>query len=142
MNNYDKQAEDFCKRNGVKIITRYVGDVKGFPNCPDDKLMHEKWSVRIYHENNPKESLQFPFYGSFHDFGKRQLRKYDVLASISCEQYCPDNIEDFMAEYGYEDNFIGDMPRIRRIFNQCRKMADDLHRIFSERELEELSEIN
>lgn len=133
MNEYDKQAKDFLKRFGIKISKTYIGDRKGFPNQPDGTLIHKEWSVRIFHEDNPTEYMQFPFYGIYHD--------YDILACLSSEMYCPETIEDFIDEYGYEIKRGGDLKRVMTIYEGLKKQSDDLHRIFNEEELEALSEI-
>jgi len=152
-NQYDQQAADFCEKYGVVIEKKFVRVVKGFPNHPDDKMEHMKFDVKLYRKDNPEKCMEFPFYGSQHDLdeynlakrmGKRvyhTLRDYDILASIACETYCPDTIEEFIDEYGYEIKRGGDLSRVTNIFNDCRKMHDDLHRIFTDKELEALCEI-
>ncbi len=159
MNEYDKQAEDFLTKFKVKIDKTYIGDRKGFPNKPNDEMIHQEWVVRIFHEDNPTEYMQFPFYGSYHDYleyqeeerrynnnlpskkPKRELRDYDILACLSSEMYCPETIEDFIDEYGYEIKRGGDLKRVMNIYDGLKKQSDDLHRIFNEEELEALSEI-
>ena len=149
MNEYEKQAKDFLKRFGIKIRKTYIGDRKGFPNQPDDTLIHQEWSVRIFHEDNPTEYMQFPLYGSYNDYleycrrpgSRRILRDYNILACLSSEMYCPETIEDFIDEYGYEIKRGGDLKRVMNIYDGLKKQSDDLHRIFNEEELEALSEI-
>ena len=149
MNEYEKQAKDFLKRFGIKIRKTYIGDRKGFPNEPDDTLIHQEWSVRIFHENNPTEYMQFPFYGSYNDYleyrrkseRKRILHDYDILSCLSSEMYCPETIEDFIDEYGYWINRGGDLNRVMNIYEELKKRSDDLHCFFNEEELEALSEI-
>lgn len=123
------------------------------PNSPADKLQHEKFDVLIYLERNPDNRMEFPFYGSYNslqeykrrkDLGQHvghTIRDYDVLASIACETYCPSTIEEFIDEYGYEIKRGGDLARVQRIFDGCRKMHDDLHRVFPKHILEKLYEI-
>ena len=137
-NEYDQQAADFCEKYGVGIEKKFVRVVKGFPNHPDDKMEHMKFDVKLYRKDNHEKCNRAKMMGKrvYHT-----LRDYDILASIACETYCPDTIEEFIDEYGYEIKRGGDLSRVTNIFNDCRKMHDDLHRIFTDEELEALCEI-
>ena len=157
-NEYDQQAADFCEKYGVVIEKTFIRVVHGFPN-EQDNLDHEKFEVSVYKKSNPDVRLETPFYNSFSDLEKytaelekyksgiiskkpkHTLRDYDVLASIACETYCPSTIEEFIDEYGYEIKRGGDLARVQRIFYGCRKLHDDLHRVFNEEELEALAKI-
>jgi hypothetical protein len=62
---------------------------------------------------------------------------YDVLACISSDAYTPETFADFCAEYGYEKDSIKALQQYRRCLNFSRM----LKAFFTEKELNELSEI-
>jgi hypothetical protein len=62
---------------------------------------------------------------------------YSVLACISGEAYTPDTFADFCAEYCYESDSIKALQQYRRCLNFSRR----LKAFFTEKELNELSEI-
>lgn len=61
--------------------------------------------------------------------------EYDVLACL--EKYDPGTFEDFCSEFGYDE----DSKTAERIYIAVIKEYKDLTRIFTEEQMEELSEI-
>lgn len=150
---YDLQAEIFCKKYGVVIEKKFVRIVNGFPNEPCDKYEHEKYSIKVYKKENPDVSMEFDFFGSYHDYQqyiqsknlgrpRHTLSDYSILACLSGDSYAPDCIEDFINEYGYEITKRGDFTRVQNIFNAVKQQNEDLRRVFTDDEIEALREIN
>ena len=84
---------------------------------------------------------EFPFYGSAHDYEhETDPTEYDVLACL--ETYCPDTIDEFVAEYGYEVHKWSDVKRIEATYEAVHDQYKHLKKMFSELELEALAEIN
>lgn len=153
MNEYDLQAKRFCERFNVKIEKKFVRIVKGFPNEPNDNNEHEKFSIKIYKADKPEIYMEFDFFGSYYDYTeyiksqnlgrpRHKLSDYSILACLSCDSCAPDTIEEFIDEYGYEIKRGGDLARITRIFKAVKEQNEDLRRVFSEKEIEKLREIN
>ena len=61
--------------------------------------------------------------------------EYDVLACL--ETYDPGTLEDFCSEFGYDE----DSKTAERIYIAVIKEYKDLTKIFTEEQMEELSEI-
>lgn len=133
---YEKQALDFCKKHNVQIHVVKSGTVQGFPNCKHDRHMtHIRNRVKI---TTALGSFGFYFYGSYADWQYgRKATPYQILADIACYIYTPDNFNDFCAEYGYDDDSMSAF----RVFKGSRKMSDNLHKYFTEEQLTDLAEI-
>lgn len=136
MQDYQKQASDFLAKHGIEFSAV----------LKNEKL--PSWGRKDYRENNHflvtlkkgARKISFDFFDSTHDFknGVNTLDSYSVLASASCEIYCPDNVQDFCAEYGYKLD-----KEAEKTFNRCHKHAQKLRAFFDTEEIrEELSEIN
>ena len=98
MNEYDKQAEDFCKKHGVIIKSECIEPVRGFPNGQDD-MWHFKFKVTVKRKKS-RSQMTFDFYGSYYDYvdNVQELRDYEILSCLASDSYCPDNIDDFIQE--------------------------------------------
>lgn len=144
MTEYDKQAEEFLKRNKLQMTITQVPYTA--PVWEDDKNLgrRNKYSVEIHRplklEYNPlwKQRIRFAFWGSNHDAIKgKHPSSYDVLACISGDVYCPDTFEEFCSEYGYD----GDSRKAEKTFRCANAFAKKLRSFFSEEEITELQEI-
>ena len=140
MNKYDRQAEDFCKKHGVIIKSECIELVRGFPNGQDD-MWHFKFKVTVKRKKS-RSQMTFDFYGSYYDCvnNVQKLSDYEVLACLASDSYCPDNIDDFIQEFGYEVRKHGDYTRIGNIFKACKKQCDGIHRVLGDC-LDDLREI-
>lgn len=153
MSEYEAQATKFLTDHGLEIKTAFKGD-----RCPlwdDDKHIHgDRYRVTIkrgkcLHDSKsmlPVEctcdrprSVTFDFWNSHAD---RQAGKsptaYDVLACVSSDLYYPETFEEFCSEYGYEQ----DSRKAEQTFKAADKFGRKLRAFFTEKEAEDLSEIN
>lgn len=144
MSEYEKQAQEWLQKTGTELTIEYVEDVEGFPFNNNDKMMHRAYKctlkrtgayIRLRHN-----SYEFPFYGSAADWENGEdPTEYDVLA---CLEYAdPGTIDDFVAEYGYEVHDWSDVRRIEATYNAVKEQSRALSRMYSELELDALSEI-
>lgn len=141
MEDYNKQAEDFCKKHGVKIYISKVGEVKGFPNEPTDKYMHNKYDVRIIRKDYPSKKMYTPFYDSAFNYGtSKRPSKYDILADLSMYINMDDNFERWAYAYGYGLDTEEDVKRAKKVFYDCQRLHDKVNEVFSDC-LDDLSEI-
>ena len=66
--------------------------------------------------------------------------EYDILACL--EKYEVGSMDNFMYEFGYEIKSVKDMTNFINTYNAVVKEYNDLCRIFTEEQMEELREIN
>lgn len=146
MCDYEERAKDFLRKTNTKLTIEYVGDIEGFPFDKADKLMHRAYECTMRRKVHPcgvhdNHSFKFPFYGSYADWkAGKDPNEYDILSCLEC--YCPDTIDEFVAEYGYEVHEWADVHRIEAIYKSVSEQSKELERMFSELELEVLADIN
>lgn len=129
MNEYNKQAEDFLKRNGIEFKARCLGSTQkwGMPRY--------RYHITMTRTNKKGQELVFesPFYGSNADYtaNKREVLAYDFLACISGNDFRSANeiIREFGADAAEMD--------IDGILEEARK----IRAFFTPRMREELAEI-
>lgn len=129
--NYQLEAQEaLVKCNAKMTIT--LSNTKT-PKNWESKGDHNHYRVTI------KTSLgrySFDFWGSINDAREgKDPTEYDVIACL--EWNTPESFEDFCAEYGYEE----DSRKAENIWKDCRKMTKRLNAIFTESQIEILSEI-
>lgn len=139
MNEYDKQANDFLKRNNLQFKA-VLKDEKSPPWSKQP--MHGRHYVVTLSGSTPfgnKRKISFDFWGSIKDRedGVIELRAYDVLACISSDVYYPETFNEFCEDYGYSPDSISAIPTFRR----CITLGKKLRKFFSEKEIEELQDI-
>ena len=125
---YDMQANNFLAITGTTLeITR-------------DEIV-KKWGYYRwkYHCELTRghETYSFPFFDSVANYEKdEEPSKYDILACLDTYDYISD-IEDFASEFGYD---IEDK-ETEKTYNACMRQSKKLHWLFTDEELEMLSEI-
>ena len=112
MNEYDKQANDFAAKYGVKLT---VLDKEYRTYFVDDK--DERWVYKCRLSRN------------------RKPRLYDIFSCLT--KYDPGTFENFCWEYGYDE----DSRKAERIYNGVVKEWKAVERLFGDC-LEALQEIN
>ena len=139
MENYEQQALDFLNKAKATMSIRLLGEYQGFPNYNKDSLMRYYYRVKI---TTPLGSYSFNWYDSHQNWNlnKQNPIAYDILSTI--EKYeTPQDLEDFVVEYGFEIKSISDYKRVNKIHKACLKQFKALSRIFTEKQIEELREI-
>ena len=85
------------------------------------------------------KTYSFPFFDSVTNYRKcKRPSKYDILACLDTYDYI-NGIEDFANEFGYD--IFENYKEVKKIYNACMKQSDKLHGLFTNEELEMLSEI-
>jgi len=138
MSEYDEQAQTFLDISGTEMFIRKTGVVEGFPFDKNDKLLHDKYSVRLVRGD---QSYKFTFYDSAynHEKGKRPS-KYDILASL--QKYpVDDNMWTFTEESGYEIHCEEDYKRAKTVWQNCKKEYKSLLKMYGPYFMDRLSEI-
>lgn len=128
---YEMQANNFLVATGTTLEITRIEIV--------DKWMGWRWKYYCKLRRGRK-TYSFPFYDSVANYEKGERpKKYDVLACLETYDYI-DSLEDFAKEFGYdiEEDYKG----TEKIYKACMKQSEKLHGLFTDEELEMLSEIN
>ena len=135
MSEYERKAEEFLQRHGLKVRATFKGD-KCPPWCGNQCCHGDRYRVTISRKGGGR--ISFDFWNSLHDMQEgNHPHPYDVLSCISLDAYCPDTFEDFCEEYGYDQ----DSRKAFSTWKQCDTFAERLRAFFTENELKELAEI-
>lgn len=169
MNEYVKQAKDFLTSCNATMEIKYVGLEK--PNWDDKphrtydctiktprgemtvhfydstvntelwmpyKEYYEKKFRRSYESMGPSEKMRF----------QKELKakreeaiptEYSILSCLTT--YDVGSMDDFMHEFGYEIKCVQDMTNFINTYNAVIKEYNDVHRCFTEEQIEALAEI-
>jgi hypothetical protein len=126
-------ASSLCEISEIELTSQRVGEVKGFPNDPTDKLPRYKHRVFVKIPcKTGDRSASFAFYTSNADYeaGKKKMTNIDLIGALGC--IIDDAISgeysytEFMYEFGYGDY----SPKIvRRIYNECKETRVALEKL-------------
>lgn len=125
MSEYTRQADNFCKRTGTKIVISYKGEA--VPDW-DPKELHSLYRVRI--DRNHK-TWSFDFFQSLDGTWKGERpSKYDVLACITKTD--PLDLDEFVREFGYEIHSVEDYRKVERTWKAVCKEYRNCERLFGD----------
>lgn len=130
-NEYDQQANKFLKDTNTQFKVKYIKHDKYFP---DDKEARDIYRFTLI-KDGKKYSGTFgqSIVGS--QEGKAP-RPYDVLASLGADRF-EGSFEDFCDTYGYDK----DSRKAEKIYKAVVKENEGMKKLYSEEELDKLSEI-
>lgn len=129
---YDMQANNFLMATGTTLEITQVEIVF--------KWGAHRWKYYCKLRRSNK-TYSFPFYDSIANYEKGERpTKYDVLACLDTYDYI-NNIEDFANEFGYDICDDEDYKETEKIYKACMKQSEKLHGLFTDEELEMLTEI-
>lgn len=147
---YDKQADRFLKKHGIKFTCKRGATDKA-PNWVKDGEEHGYHYRVTLSKGKPctpkytgnicaASRISLDFWGSIADrvAGIVAERPYSVLACISCEANTPETFPEFCREYGENE----DSRKAYRTFKRCDRFARRLRAFFTAAELADLSKIN
>jgi hypothetical protein len=143
MSEYEKQAEEFLRRFGLRF--RAVERNEKEPEWAEGGRFGNHYRVTISrrgdyvgNEGLTPKRISFDFWGSLADQQSGEdITAYDVLANISGDIYCPDDFEEFCSEYGYEEDSRKAEATFRRVATFSRRLRE----FFTPAEQKALSEI-
>lgn len=128
---YDAQANNFLALTATTLEITRIEIV--------DKWMGWRWKYYCKLRRGRK-TYSFPFYDSIANYEKGERpTKYDVLACLDTYDYI-NGIEDFANEFGYD--LCENYKETEKIYKACMKQSEKLHGLFTDEELEMLTEIN
>ena len=126
--NFQAQAQNTAKKLNLKMIINSVDYKKYFDN--DTEKRH------VFNITLKKEHKQYTFnFGQSIAQGSNEPTMYDVLTCL--QKYDVGTFEDFCGEYGYDN----DSRRAEKIYKAVCKEYQGMQRLFTESELNLLSEI-
>lgn len=141
---YNKAALDFLKETKTLLSIDYL--YKGL-HFADDKQERDIYTIVL---TNEKHSYRFNFGDSLHNTQRDGKRKnptpYDVLACLNVDY--SEDFKDFCDNYGYdhfdEGNYSGNYINTKALsmYNAVQLESNALRKLFTEKEIEKLSEIN
>jgi hypothetical protein len=127
--NYQKQAENFAKKYGVKLSVIGEPEYKNY-------FAGDKESRYIFKMKLTRGKLSYTFtFGQSLASGANKPTLYDVFACFT--KYDPETFENFCNEYGYDN----DSRAAERIYKAVYKKWNAVNRLFSDC-LDQLREIN
>ena len=110
--------------NKIKCSRSYVGKS---PMCSGNK-----YRVRMSYNG---ETISFYFHDNFKNESGKKDYLYSLLVDM-CAYGSTDDVYEFMREFGYSD-----YEEAQRIRNACKRNGDKVHKLFNEREIDELTEL-
>lgn len=125
--NYQQQANEFAKKNGVKLIINSSKYGNHFAGDEQKRFIFNCTLTR----NGKKFTLDF---GQSIAAEDTPPTMYDILSCLT--KYNPETFEDFCGEYGYNTdsiNALNTYKAVKREFNGVNRLFNDV--------LEELQEI-
>lgn len=133
-NDYLKQALDFLEKHDCHMTIKFLKYDKYFP---DDTENRNIYTVKLVRRGVYKDEVYtFKFGQSINKtISKEPPNEYDVLSCLT--KYDPETFEDFCANFGYDTDSIN----ARKVYKAVQKEYDALSKMFTEKELEEMQEI-
>lgn len=128
MNTYEKQATDFLEKTGVTMTVEFKENGKHFE---DDKENRDIYNVKFKRGNR---SFTIQFGQSLVNSGTPPTA-YDVLACL--QKYDVGDFEDFCSDFGYDT----DSRKAEKTYKAVVKEYDNVCKIWSDKEIEDLQEI-
>ena len=129
--NYEHQANDFLSKTNTSIKIEFLKYGSRFSG---EKECRNIYKVKIKREN---KSFSFNFGQSIYATSKGEKpTNYDILSCL--QKYDVGSFEDFCSEFGYDE----DSRKAEKTYNAVCKEYDNVCKIWSEKEIELLQEIN
>ncbi len=130
MQDFQKQANDFLAKTGVKFKAEFIMNGSYFDN---DKTTRDIYRITLKRGNMRRS---FKFGQSVVDSdGKTPPTSYDVLACL--EKYDVGSFEDFCGEFGYDTDSRTAERTYKAVLKEYKMVCD----LWTSDEIEELSEI-
>lgn len=167
MNEYLKQAKDFCEKTGTTFEVKFLRRGKYFHGDKESRDIYQitiKRGNRSYTtefgqsisnsgeyivKNDPRKRIfgnendAAKIAGSINDVIKNPNKKapdeYDFFASV--EKYDVGTFEDFCSEFGYNDLPLSDYQKVKDIYEAVVKQHNALLSMYNDQEMDELREI-
>lgn len=137
MNEYTKQAQDFLKATKTTFKAVFIENT---PHFSDDTESRDIFKVSFKRGN---KSFSLKFGQSITEStgtGDNIPTEYDVLSCL--QKYPLDTFDDFCSEFGYNEQPLSNYPKVKKIYNGCKKEYSNICKLWNIKEIEQLQEIN
>lgn len=121
MNEYEKQAKEFCQKHKIKIMIEFLKNGLHFPDDRIPRNIYKFYIIRnkkVYTDNFA-QSMAKSKKGIIPD-------NYDILACIT--KYDPGTFDDFCQAYGYDNDSI----KALKVYKNVKKEWKAINSIFSD----------
>lgn len=138
-NEYQKQAVDFLTETETTCEIVFLG----LRSPTWDRIKKREVNVYKVTLKNEKHSYTFEFFDSISNTEKGKKATYDFYSVLACMgHYTPESFDDFCSEFGYEFANESEYIHIKSIHLACLDQDKNLKKLFTEDQLQKLSEIN
>lgn len=135
---YQRQAVDFLLETGTTCEIASSGLRR--PSWANKEQAVNSYSVTL---KNKKHSYTFEFFDSINNTEKKKSATLDFYSVLACMgHYTPESFDEFCSDYGYEFKNESDYIRVKSIHLACLDQDKNLRKLFTEDEMQKLSEIN
>ena len=143
MDEYTKQVEDFLAKHEIKLDIK-LSNTKGADwDSGSAKRNHYRVTVTCDNHHEPRH-MTFDFWGSINDAANKvHPSSYDVLACLGSESHCPNTIEEFASDFGYDvdTDSIKERNAMEKAFDGISDMAHNCRHVFNQAALDDLRDI-
>ena len=122
--------QEFIEKTGTTAIFEWASDNPFMSG----NMNHFKVKIKV------KDRSYTTYYSQGYGL-KREPKTSDVLSCLVMDAASYENardIDDFVAETGFEISCKADVRKVEKIFKACAKTSDAMKRLYSEDELQEL----
>jgi hypothetical protein len=135
---YQKQAVDFLIETKTTCEIEFIGLRK--PNWDNGKREVNSYKVTL---KNARHTWSFDFFDSVHNTEKNIRANYNFYSVLSCMgHYTPESFDEFCSDYGYEFKNETEYIKAKSIHLACLDQDKNLRKLFTEEQMQKLSEIN
>lgn len=127
MNKYENKTDKFLKDTKTSFKVKFL---KNDYHFTDDKETRDIFKV-TFKRNNKRFSVNFgqSIYDSDYN-GSNIPSSYDVLACL--QKYEIGSFQDFISEYGYNQENLDQYPKILKIYKACIKEYNNVLMLWSD----------
>ncbi len=113
---------------GFKVTSAHTGTVPHFPHHPHDNQPHDRFLVKIKHNN---KQISFNFFGSYDNYMKHKIKLDDQGLVDAFYSFLSDaeagikSFDDFFGDFGYEvdKNFKAIYWAVVKTYDKARKLG-------------------
>lgn len=136
---YQLQAKEYLAKYGIEISIKATNSGKCPPFCDGKHIHGDEYRVTMKRALTGAR-LTFPFWNSQRDSEQGKApTAYAVLACAGSDLSCPEEFDEFCAEFGYDT----DSRKAEKTFRLCAAFGRKLRAFFDNEEMQaELQTIN
>lgn len=132
MTDYERIAKDFCKKHGVTVAFRFLGNATN--RLWDETVIRPHYRVTI---KTTRGQMTVDFWDSLYSLTHDEKpTEYEIFSCLEKYEVC--DFYEWCTEYGYNT----DSRRAERLWRLCRRQWASVQRVFTDDQIAELREIN